>query len=70
MRNTLRLFSVLALSASTAFTGVRAQNVAINTTGAAPNAKALLDIDVSGILTPSLKRGLLIPRMTRVSSSW
>lgn len=38
------------------------QNIGINVNGAAPDASALLDIDVSAISGP--KRGLLIPRMT------
>jgi len=37
-----------------------AQNVGISTTGATPNASALLDVDVS----PNNNKGLLIPRMT------
>lgn len=37
-----------------------AQNVGINTTGAAPNAKALLDLDANA----TTKAGLLVPRMT------
>lgn len=40
---------------------LEAQNIGINTTGALPNSKSMLDIDVSGS-TP--KTGLLIPRMT------
>ncbi|MEI6489384.1 MAG: tail fiber domain-containing protein [Bacteroidota bacterium] len=39
----------------------KAQNVGINTTGAAPNLSAMLDIDVSALAT---KTGLLIPRVT------
>ena len=39
-----------------------AQNVGINATGTPPNASAILDIDVSGIV--STKLGLLIPRVT------
>lgn len=38
-----------------------AQNVGINSNGSAPNTKALLDIDASGM---NPKGGLLIPRMT------
>lgn len=40
---------------------ISAQNVGINTTGATPNSKALLDIDATGM---SPKGGLLIPRLT------
>lgn len=40
-----------------------AQNVGINTTGAAPNSSALLDVDVSA-LPANGKKGLLVPRMT------
>lgn len=47
------LFAALALVGTSS-----AQNVAINTTGAAPNASAMLDIS-------STIDGLLIPRMTR-----
>ena len=58
----LQWVSILCLAllpSSTLF----AQNVSINTTGAAPNASALLDVDASG-LAANAKRGLLIPRMT------
>jgi uncharacterized protein (TIGR02145 family) len=40
---------------------VKAQNFGINATGAAPNPKALLDIDATGMAT---KGGLLVPRLT------
>lgn len=40
------------------FTGSRAQNVSINNSGAAPDAKAMLDIS-------SNSKGVLIPRMTQ-----
>lgn len=39
----------------------KAQNIGINVTGATPNAKAMLDIDATGMAT---KGGLLIPRLT------
>jgi hypothetical protein len=38
------------------------QNTGINTTGATPNSKALLDIDANNVTGE--KKGLLIPRMT------
>jgi len=44
----------------------KAQNVGINTTGAAPNLSAMLDIDVSALAT---KTGLLIPRVTLVQKT-
>lgn len=40
---------------------ITAQNVGINTTGATPNSKAMLDIDAAGM---SPKGGLLLPRLT------
>lgn len=40
---------------------LQAQNIGINTTGATPNAKALLDIDATG---SNPKGGLLVPRLT------
>ncbi len=40
---------------------LNAQNIGINATGILPNAKAILDVDVS---TSSNKMGLLLPRMT------
>lgn len=40
---------------------LNAQNIGINTTGALPNTKAMLDVDVSASTT---KMGLLVPRMT------
>jgi hypothetical protein len=42
--------------------GVYAQNIGINTTGATPNSKALLDIDADNV--SGEKKGVLIPRMT------
>lgn len=39
-----------------------AQNVAINTTGAAPNASAMLDVE-------STNRGLLIPRVALTATN-
>ena len=45
-------------------TGVHAQNVGINRNGAAPNARAILDLDVSGT-SGNPYQGMLIPRMTR-----
>ena len=39
---------------------IQAQNVAINSTGAAPNASAILDVDAS----PSNNKGFLMPRLT------
>ncbi|MBK6627119.1 MAG: hypothetical protein IPJ87_13145 [Flavobacteriales bacterium] len=55
----MRLSAVLVLSASVA--SVTAQNIGINGTGASSSASALLDIDVSGMVS---KGGLLIPRLT------
>lgn len=49
---------LLLLLASTFTTFFSYSRVAINTTGAAPNASAMLDIT-------STNRGLLIPRMTQ-----
>jgi len=42
------------------------QNVGINSTGATPDASAMLDIDVSS-LGASAKKGLLIPRIALAS---
>ena len=42
-----------------------AQNIGISTTGATPNVSALLDIDAA----PGNNKGLLIPRVTLVSST-
>jgi len=47
-------------------TELSAQNVGLNSTGAAANASAALDIDVSGL---AVKRGLLIPRVTNVEKT-
>jgi hypothetical protein len=44
-------------------TNVKAQNVGINFNGAAPNAAAAFDVDVSALAGP--KKGLLIPRVTQ-----
>jgi hypothetical protein len=61
MRKSLRLLVISVLWAGAVST-VDAQNTAINVTGAAPNTKAILDVDVSGIT--GAKRGMLVPRMT------
>jgi hypothetical protein len=56
MNRSLRL-PVLAFFFACLAIGAEAQSVAINNTGAAPNANAMLDITVNN-------KGLLIPRMT------
>ena len=55
MNNTITKIAVLALMLSSG--KVLAQNAAINSTGAAPNASAMLDVS-------STTKGLLAPRMT------
>lgn len=63
MRNTLRLRPVITLISCSIILSTSAQNIGVSVDGATPNAKAVLDIDVSaaGLGT---KRGMLIPRMT------
>lgn len=55
-RASLTLFLIIGVNLCSA------QNIGINVNGAAPDASALLDIDVSALVGP--KRGLLIPRVT------
>ncbi|MBL0044949.1 MAG: hypothetical protein IPP33_11325 [Flavobacteriales bacterium] len=62
MRYSLR-FLLAASFVASFLPDASAQNTGINTTGAAPAARALLDVDVSG-LPANGKRGMLIPRMT------
>jgi uncharacterized protein (TIGR02145 family) len=57
---TIQLFTIAALLSLT-MQNLKAQNVGINTIGAEPNEKALLDIDATG---SNPKGGLLVPRMT------
>ena len=64
MRKALRLRTLSSILVLGLVSGAQAQNVGINVTGAAPNASALLDLDVSG-LPAAGKRGMLIPRMLR-----
>ncbi|MBK8612120.1 MAG: hypothetical protein IPN85_01285 [Flavobacteriales bacterium] len=64
MRKALRLRTLSSIVVLGLVSGAQAQNVGINVTGAAPNASALLDLDVSG-LPAAGKRGMLIPRMLR-----
>lgn len=45
-----------------------AQNVAINADGAAPNASAMLDVDVTALPAAS-KRGLLVPRVALTATN-
>ncbi len=62
MRQTLRLLTSVSLAALAAF-NADAQNVGINRNGAVPNAKAILDLDVSGTAANPFQ-GMLIPRMS------
>lgn len=48
--------------------GSTAQNVAINADGAAPNASAMLDVDVTALPANS-KRGLLVPRVALTATN-
>jgi len=56
--NSLSIMMMLCGALSTAYS----QNIGINTTGAAPNSKAILDINADN--SSGEKKGLLIPRMT------
>lgn len=61
-RNVINIVvGIISLYACMVSTPLNAQNVGINTSGATPNAKAILDVDVSA---SSTKMGLLVPRMT------
>ena len=62
MRKSLRLLASAALFSALSM-GVDAQNLGINRNGAAPNTKAILDLDVSGT-SGNPYQGMLIPRMT------
>ena len=62
MQRPLRFLLVSAFTTAL-WCGADAQNVGINVTGAAPDAKAILDVNVGG-LPAGGKKGLLIPRMT------
>ncbi|MBK6343882.1 MAG: hypothetical protein IPF41_15205 [Flavobacteriales bacterium] len=57
----LALFGLFAISSA-------AQNVAINADGAAPNASAMLDVDVTA-LPANNKRGLLVPRVALTATN-
>lgn len=59
--NRWKLLVVILLICSTT-TGTNAQSVGINPTGSAPNASALLDVDVAA-LPVNGKKGFLVPRM-------
>ena len=52
------LLTILGINLST----IKAQNIAINSTGAAPNPSAILDVDAS----PGNNKGFLMPRLTTV----
>ncbi|MFZ1691755.1 MAG: hypothetical protein WAT74_01045 [Flavobacteriales bacterium] len=60
----LILLAVAIIVASAA----RSQNVAINADGAAPNASAMLDVDVTA-LPANNKRGLLVPRVALTATN-
>lgn len=60
----LTLLAVMIFIASTA----RSQNVAINADGAAPDASAMLDVDVTA-LPVNNKRGLLVPRVALTATN-
>lgn len=49
-------------------TTAHSQNVAINADGAAPNASAMLDVDVTALPAAS-KRGLLVPRVALTATN-
>ncbi len=49
MRKALRLRTLSSIVVLGLVSGAQAPNVGINVTGAAPNASALLDLDVSGL---------------------
>ena len=57
-----KLTLLLLLTFIAATSALRAQNVAINETGALPDASAMLDVQ-------STTKGLLVPRMTAVQKS-
>lgn len=59
---TLSHIKITALALLLSAYGVHAQNMSINTTGAAPNANAALDIS-------STNKGILIPRVSLVSNT-
>jgi hypothetical protein len=61
MKKLLTLALVLPFAAA-------AQNVAINADGAAPNASAMLDVDVAALPAAS-KRGLLVPRVALTATN-
>ncbi len=58
----------LLLLALIAGTSASAQNVAINADGAAPNASAMLDVDVTALPAAS-KRGMLVPRVALTATN-
>lgn len=60
------LFIVFAIPTFFISLTMNAQNVGINASGAAPDASAMLDIDVSA-LGAAAKKGLLIPRVALTS---
>lgn len=62
MRQSLRLLTSVSLAIN-AFLIADAQNVGVNRNGAVPNAKAILDLDVSAT-GANPYQGMLIPRMT------
>ena len=62
MKNVLRLFALTLFLLLVIFNQLFSQNVAINTTGNAPDVSAMLDI-------VSSNKGLLLPRVSLVSST-
>lgn len=57
-----KYFLLLSILMSFTEFSINAQNVGINTTGAAPNASAMLDLDATD-------RGLLIPRVALTATN-
>lgn len=62
MKTTTKILAVATLICQFAICNLqlKAQNVGINSTGATPNASALLDVDAA----PGNNKGLLLPRLT------
>jgi len=60
--------TLLFIAAFTMASSSHAQNVGINTTGAAPNSSALLDMNTGNVFTSPNGKGLLIPNVALASA--
>jgi len=69
IKTIFKIISVLVVYLYTSSNGLLAQNIGINTSGATPDASAILDLNTGNAFTSPNGKGLLIPNVGLSSSS-